>query len=1276
LSAHAPAGHCSQCLLQFALDAGTSAAGEAPEIAFPAEKPGDNIGRYELLRQIGEGGCGMVYLARQETPLRREVALKVIKLGMDTRQVIARFEAERQALALMDHPGIARVLDAGATATGRPFFVMELVRGIPITRFCEEHNLTTRQRLELFIQVCRAVRHAHQKGVIHRDLKPANILVADNGGIPDPKIIDFGIAKATTGQTLTDKTIFTALEQFIGTPDYMSPEQALLGGPEVDTRTDIYSLGVLLYELLTGTTPLQLNRRSTSGYDEVRRIIREEEPPRPSARLGSLEAVSQSVRAKSRRAIPAKLRASLRGDLDWIVMKSLEKERERRYETADALSVDLERYLNSEPVMARPPGAWYRFQKTVRRNKLAFAAGAAVIAALASGLGFSLTQRTAALQALSQSEFLRGVQLLSGESRADEALTYLARSILADSRNEASLVCLANTLASRTWAYPRLTLENGSPLAFVEFSADGKRIVTVSEGGKVCVWGGVTGELLLNLAQSGPGVAGTPTNGITPPGSAHFSPDGKWLVGRDPGDPTIARVWDSQTGRSISSLNHGTEIVYSARFSPDGRRVVSCSADTARLWEAGTGATIGRPMVHSNVVWDAEFSPDGTKVVTASKDYTARAWDIQRGLIATLTNEMWVSSARFSPDGREVVTAAWDYNAVVWDAATGAPLRTNRHGANVVKTAQFSPDGKSVLSASYDMTAQVWDASSGRITAILRHNGGVRDAQFSPDGERVVTGSYDKTARIWLAQNGKAVTDPLRCGGAVFSVKFDPDGRRIATGSGDGVAQVWNIQNCPSVPMLFVHGASVRSARFSPDGKQVVTASTDGNVRLWNATTGVGLTAPLTNEVLWQSFSDEIPNNRGLKIPSATFSPDGQSVLSVSYSSNAYIWQPKTAKLATVLRGHSGMISGAQFSPDGARVLTVSMDHTARVWDSETGEQLVNFTNHRQWVLAGQFSPDGRRVVTGSADYTLRVWDVRTGQEQLEMRHDGGEVQSVQFSPDGNRILSAANDFTARVWDARTGRPIFAPLQCGNGLYMAEFSPDGTRIVTASSDHSARIWDGRTGLALTEPLLHDDVVLAAHFSPDGKRLATVSLDHTARVWDVKTGQPLTPPLRHRGTVFSVGFSPEGRRLVTASGDGTARCWDISPDPSEHPEWLILFVEAISGLTVNRAGAVVETTLNRSELITNVRHRLEKETGNSDWAVWARWFLADPATRTISPFSQVTVPEYVEDRIKENTTESLEDAQNLALGDTNLLARIERARQALKDAPKAAGAPAR
>ncbi|MBM3848522.1 MAG: serine/threonine protein kinase, partial [Verrucomicrobia bacterium] len=376
--------------------------------------PGTKIGRYKLLQQIGEGGMGVVYMAEQEEPVRRRVAQKIIKLGMDSKQVVARFEAERQALAMMDHPNIARVLDGGTTESGRPYFVMELVQGVPLVEFCDKSKLAPRERLELFIQVCQAVQSAHQKGIIHRDLKPSNILVTLLHGKPMPKVIDFGIAKATN-QRLTERTLFTNYATMIGTPAYMSPEQAEMTSLDVDTRSDIYSLGVLLYELLTGSTPFPEKRLRSLGYGEMQRVIAEEEPERPSARLSTLGNEQKTVVAKDRGEDLEALSTLLRGDLDCIVMKCLEKDRARRYETANGLAADLKRHLENEPVSARPPSAGYRFQKAFRRNKVAFVAASAIAAALLLGTIISTWQSVRATRAKQQAQAAQAGEILERE---------------------------------------------------------------------------------------------------------------------------------------------------------------------------------------------------------------------------------------------------------------------------------------------------------------------------------------------------------------------------------------------------------------------------------------------------------------------------------------------------------------------------------------------------------------------------------------------------------------------------------------------------------------------------------------------------------------------------------------------------------------------------------------------------------------------------------------------------------------------------------------------
>ena len=635
-------------------DAGGFMKGEArrPDIEaelarLKPEEAGERIGNYKLLEQIGAGGFGVVWVAEQEKPVRRRVALKIIKLGMDTKEVIARFEQERQALAMMDHPHIAKVLDAGATQWGRPFFVMELVRGIKITNYCDQANLPTAERLALFIQVCNAVQHAHQKGIIHRDLKPSNILVTLHDGVPVPKVIDFGVAKATQQQRLSDLTIYTQFQQMIGTPLYMSPEQAEMSGLDIDTRSDIYSLGVLLYELLTGRTPFDPVDLMKQGLDEIRRTIREVEPQTPSMFLKTMADETRLAVARHRQSDPAKLTNLLRGELDWIVMKALEKDRTRRYETANGFAEDIRRSLANEPVTAAAPSVSYLFRKFARRHQAALGLAALIAVVLVAATGISLWQMKLAVVAKKETadalgEVKKGKAevdrknteqraMLAEAARSDrvvaeenlragkerEAFAHLARACEYDG---ASAIAAENAaVALNAWQHPlprRILAGHRTAVSSAQFSPDGTRIVTASLDRTGRVWDAATGKCLATLTGHKGQVV-----------SAQFSPDGTRIVTAS--EDKTARVWDAATGKSVATLEGHKDEVFSAQFSPDGTRIVTASRDkTARLWDAATGKRLGTLAGNASGVLSAQFGPDGTRIVTASSDKTARIWTV------------------------------------------------------------------------------------------------------------------------------------------------------------------------------------------------------------------------------------------------------------------------------------------------------------------------------------------------------------------------------------------------------------------------------------------------------------------------------------------------------------------------------------------------------------------------------------------------------------------------------------------------------------------------
>jgi serine/threonine protein kinase len=567
--------------------------------ALAAEGVGTVIGPYKLMEKIGEGGCGVVYVAEQTERLRRRVALKVIKLGMDTRQVVARFEAERQALAMMDHPNIAKVLDAGTTAQGRPYFVMELVRGIRITDYCDEANLSTRQRLELFIQVCQAIQHAHQKGILHRDIKPSNILVTLHDGVPVPKVIDFGIAKATEGR-LTEATVYTQLHQFIGTPAYMSPEQAEMSGLDIDTRSDIYSLGVLLYELLVGSTPFDAKELMASGIDVMRKTIREQEPVRPSTKLATLSGETLTTTAKRRSVEASRLVHLLRGDLDWIVMKCLEKDRSRRYETANGLAADLKRHLKNEPVVARPPSTAYRFQKAWRRNKLVFTAGVAIATALVIGIGISTWQAVVATQAKTEAVQAKSKAVMAQrEAEKSQQAEKQQRQRAASGEAEARQNLYAAHMNLALQAVEEQNIGYALRLLELHRPQPGQRDMRGWEWRYL--WKLCRSDELLRLGSHATTVLG-----------AVFSPKGDVLATCSE-DHTV-KLWDMTAQREIAVLPHEGWVM-AAAFSTDGNRLATVCADgNLRRWDVATRREISRVPVGdvlSRFEGPVAFSPDG-----------------------------------------------------------------------------------------------------------------------------------------------------------------------------------------------------------------------------------------------------------------------------------------------------------------------------------------------------------------------------------------------------------------------------------------------------------------------------------------------------------------------------------------------------------------------------------------------------------------------------------------------------------------------------------------
>jgi eukaryotic-like serine/threonine-protein kinase len=998
--------------------------------------------RFRLIRKLGEGGMGQVWLAEQSAPVRRPVAVKLIKAGMYDETVVHRFQAERQSLAIMDHPAIAKVFDAGITPQGQPYFVMEYVPGLPITDYCDQRKLKIGERVELFIQACEGVQHAHQKAIIHRDLKPANILVVEVDGKPVPRIIDFGLAKTASGEN-AEQALFTRFGQLIGTPGYMSPEQVDPNIQDIDTRTDVYSLGVILYVLLTGLQPFETKRRQKPALDEWLRELREQEPPTPSVKLGGDRETARET-AASRNTEAQQLVSLLRGDLDWITMKALERDRELRYGTPAELAADLRRHLNDEPVLAHRASAAYQFRKFIRRHRVATVVAGMVTLLAVAASGAALI----AIRKQHEAEY-QAAQALRAQLRL---LTEVASERLKDGDAASAQSIILQVLSNRESA---MVHDAPAISVFQEIRAVDSRLAILG-GHHDIVW------------------------------SALYSPDGQRIVSASK-DGT-SRVWDAVTGAPIAVLSAGGVQFKFAAFSPDGSRVVTALRDkTARIWDAMTGAPLATLDGHSNNIQSANYSPDGTRIVTSSWDKTARIWDARTGapLAVLLGHDGIVQSAAYSPDGTRIVTASFDKTARVWDARTGRPLALLKGHGDIVYFATYSPDGSRIVTASQDKTARIWDARTGAPLAVLPGGDAFYCARYSPDGARIVTASADKTARIWDARTAAPLAVLSGHGSNVESAVYSPDGARILTASVDRTVRIWDARLGAQLLVLSGHGDNVESAAYSSDGTHIATASRDRTARIWDARTGAVTVTLSGHENTVQSVA---------------FSPDGTRIVTGSQDRTARIWDAHTGATLAVLAGHDNALSGAGYSPDGTRIATAAQDKTARIWDAQTGILLGVLSGHGGEVVNAAYSPDGTRIVTSSWDKTARIWDAHTGASMIVIPGHDQMLYFASFSPDGARVVTASEDKTARIWDARTGAPLMA-LAGRDAVETAAYSPDGAHIVTASADKTVRIWDAVTGTQLAVLSGHGGIVNSAAFSPDSARIVSASADKTARVWD-------------------------------------------------------------------------------------------------------------------------------------------------------------------------------
>jgi WD40 repeat protein/tetratricopeptide (TPR) repeat protein/predicted Ser/Thr protein kinase len=1071
------------------------------------ERPIPAVAGYEVLGELGRGGMGVVYKARQ-VRLNRPCVLKMILAGAHAGpEDTIRFLSEAEAVARLQHPNVVQIYHIGE-ADGLPYFELEYVDGGSLDRRLDGNPWPAQRAASLIEGLAAGVAEAHRFGIVHRDLKPGNILLSAHG---TPKITDFGLAKS-----MNDNSGLTRTNSIMGSPGYMSPEQAGGRTKEVGPLADVYALGAILYELLTGRPPF----RGTTVLETLEQV-RWAEPVPPS------------------RLVPGVPR-----DLETIALKCLQKEQGKRYGSSAALAEDLRRFRAGMPILARRSTAFERAWRWSKRNPLV--AGAVASAAMALLAMAVLAVRYAD----SQARYARR------QSEAASKISQLARDLDVE-RGELKLSLRESNrrLAALNLERGRFDCEHGSIGPGLLQMVESLRVATEADDP---AWQHAARANLSAWRRHYPRLESVYSHGSAVYAVA-VNPYGKTVL---TGGGTTARIWDAETGQPVGeALTHPNQI-RAVAFSPDGKVIVTGSMDwSARFWDAQTGQPVGQPLKHPGAVLAVALSPDGKTLLTGCSDHTARLWDARTGLPVgqPLQHRLAVFAVAFSRDGKTLVTGSMDYSARLWDTQTGRPIGPPLLHENWVHAVSISPDGKTIVTCSEDQTARLWDAATGRaIGQPLRHQGRVFAAAFSPDGKTFLTGGEDKTARLWDSATARPVGRLFEHQEIVRAVAFSPDGRSIVTGSEDRTARRWEVGTGTVIGQPLDPPGYVAAVAYSPTGKTFVTGSEDNTARVWDVATGQPLGSPLPHED---------------RVLAVAFSPDGGAILTGGADQTARLWDTAAGRSIGAPLRHQGRVLTVAFSRDGKTVLTASADGTAVLWDRSTGKPLGEPLKHEGPVNAVAFSPDGILMGTGSDDRTARVWDAASGRPIGQPLEHEARVHAVEFGSGGKTILTASDGSTARAWNATNGQPIGGPLEHQGRILATACSPDGKIFATASEDKTARLWDAATGQPIGAPLRHQNWVFDVAFSPDSETVLTGCLDSTARLWDARTGEPIGAPMAgHRYAVETVAFGPRGKTLLTKSQDGTMRLWDVDELPGDLAQ-LTAWVSVTTGLELNDDGSI-------------------------------------------------------------------------------------------------------
>lgn len=1028
------------------------------------------VGSYTLGKQLGEGTFGVVYVAEQTRPIRRAVALKIVKPGLDSTEILARFEAERQTLALMEHPNIALILDGGTTQGGRPYFVMELVRGVPITQYCDQQSLTIRERLELFRIVCGAVEHAHQKGVIHRDLKPSNILVTIRDGEAVPKIIDFGVAKVMAAHVL-DVTISTHCAQLIGTPAYMSPEQAELSNVDVDTRSDVYSLGVLLHELLAGDTPHAWEELQKLRLDELRRVIQEVDPLPPSRAIDKLNADRRELVARCRGSDIRHLQRDCRGELDWIVLKALSRHRDARYQSAGALAADISKYLAGEAVEAGPPSTVYRLRKFARRNRRLLVTAVSVAMILIGATCVSVLYSIRAKIAEQDAARLRDAaekNAAIAEAHADEARQLLYASdvrMAAEASFGDDLSRMRELLAYHVpnqseadrrgfeWHYlwKRSVIDSDVvatfdyPLYCIALSPNGERLACCGASDDVTLFDAATLERGRTIDTNQGEV-----NGLA------FSHDSQWLA--TTGDDGCVALWDAQTGKEIRRFRVHDKLAYQVAFSPDDSELITCGNEpTIRIWDPKTGISLENLEHHTDKVECLSVSPQGI-LAAGSRDHSTSVWDLleRRHLFTDGLNK----------DSGIVGTVAFSVHPPLLVTGTGRGRLSviEVSGTPVVRFRQQLANGITALDIAGDSSAILVGDAAGLIHQV--------PATLSAKQ----AGSTDlapKITRHWQAHDGSVGSVQLLPGeGGVISGGSDGRLKRSLLTTGDTDCRVdapcSQFEFMSSDHLVAVHETiRIHDARRghllqeSPSGienyRHVTVAPDQGS--LFVASKHLIISANIDDLQVVHGLFQTSPDK---EVFGVAVSRDATRLAAFINDSVGRVHCLKildTLNKRTLLTRGCDSINAMTFSPDG-RLLAFSQNNDVCLLDVADGSLRGRLVGHGDSLQTLAFSPNGQWLASGSDDRTIRVWDVSECRQLWMTIGHHNSVRTLDFAPDGQTIVSGGDDSYLRLWNWSIGRMICELPSGREKLRQVRFSPDGNLVATLSSLRQISLHDG------------------------------------------------------------------------------------------------------------------------------------------------------------------------------------------------------------------------